>query len=93
MTLWGLLILLVVAAIAGSIGQALAGFSGGGCVVSIVLGFIGAFLGQWLAAQLHLPEPFVLNTDGQPFPLLWAIIGAALLSAVLGLLSRRRAYV
>ena len=42
MTLVGLLVLLLIAAICGGIGQSLAGYSLGGCLVSIVVGFIGA---------------------------------------------------
>lgn len=90
MSLLGLVILLVIAAIAGSIGQALAGYSVGGCLVSIVVGFIGAFFGLWLGRQLGLPEPFPITIQGETFPILWAIIGSALLSALLGLISRRR---
>ncbi len=92
MTLWGFLLLLIVAAIVGSIGQALGGFSRGGCLVSIVVGFIGAYVGAWLAQTLGLPEIFVVNIEGQTFPLVWAIVGAALFSAILGALTSRRAY-
>jgi uncharacterized membrane protein YeaQ/YmgE (transglycosylase-associated protein family) len=90
MSLTGFIILLIVAAIAGSLGQALAGFSLGGCLVSIVVGFIGAYLGMWLAQQLGLPTFFTINIQGESFPLIWAIIGSAILAAVLGLLTRRR---
>jgi uncharacterized membrane protein YeaQ/YmgE (transglycosylase-associated protein family) len=90
MTLLSLLILLAIAAIAGSLGQALAGHSVGGCLVTIVVGFIGAFFGLWLGQQLGLPEPFPITIQGETFPILWAIIGSALLSALLGLISRRR---
>ncbi len=92
MTFLGFIVLLIVAALAGSVGQALAGYSRGGCVVSMLVGFIGAYIGLWLARQLGLPEVFVLNIDDQPFPLIWAIIGSALFASVLGLLFRRRAY-
>jgi len=43
------LILLLVAGICGSIAQSLVGYSHGGCLVSIVLGLIGAVLGTFLA--------------------------------------------
>lgn len=88
MTLLELLILLLIAAIAGGLGQALSGYSLGGCLISIVVGFIGAFLGLWLARGLGLPEPFPISVGGSTFPLLWAIIGSALFSAILGVLSR-----
>jgi uncharacterized membrane protein YeaQ/YmgE (transglycosylase-associated protein family) len=88
MSLLGLLILLVIAAICGSIGQSLAGYDLGGCLVSIVVGFIGAFLGMWIAGKLGLPELFAINVEGKPFPILWAIIGSALFTLVMALLRR-----
>ena len=61
MSLMGLIIFLVIAAIAGTIGQALAGYSRGGCLMSIVVGFIGALLGLLLARTLRLPEPLPIR--------------------------------
>jgi uncharacterized membrane protein YeaQ/YmgE (transglycosylase-associated protein family) len=91
MTLIDVLILLVVAGVCGSIGQAIAGYSHGGCLVSIALGFIGAVIGVWVARELKLPELFVLRIQHTRFPVLWSIIGATLFVAVVGLISRRRA--
>jgi hypothetical protein len=34
----------------------------------------------------------VLTIDGEPFPVVWAVIGSALFAGVLGLLARQRAY-
>lgn len=85
-----LLILIVIAAICGAVGQAIAGNVRGGLIVSIVLGFIGALLGPWVAQALGLPEPLMINIGGQPFPVLWSIIGAALFVALIHLVSRRR---
>ena len=82
------IILLIVAGICGAIGQAIGGYSRGGCLVSIALGFIGALLGMWLARALGLPE--LLSVGG--FPIIWSIIGSALFVAVLGLLSRGRSW-
>ena len=90
MTLPGLIVLIVIAAICGAIGRALAGGSRGGLLVSIVVGFVGALLGPWLAVQMKLPEPFMLHISGQSFPILWSIIGAALFVAIIHLISRRR---
>ncbi|HET7286581.1 MAG TPA: hypothetical protein VFI71_03885, partial [Pyrinomonadaceae bacterium] len=58
MTLFDILILLLIAGICGALGQAIAGFSRGGCLVSIALGFVGAVLGMWLARAMGLPELF-----------------------------------
>jgi uncharacterized membrane protein YeaQ/YmgE (transglycosylase-associated protein family) len=90
MTLTGFLILLVIAGIVGALGQGLAGYSFGGCLGSILLGFIGAFVGVWLARQLGLPEFFTVTIDGEPFPVVWATIGAAILALLFGLIGRRR---
>ena len=90
MSLIGFVILLAIAAVAGALGQALAGYSIGGCLASILIGFVGAWIGTWIAGQLGLPAFFTVNVEGQPFPIVWAIIGAALLSFIFGLLGRRR---
>lgn len=93
MTLLGFIVLLVIAAVAGSIGQALSGYSFGGCIISIIVGFIGAYLGMWIAGQFGLPEPFLITIQGESFPLLWSVIGSALFTAILGLIFRgRRVY-
>jgi uncharacterized membrane protein YeaQ/YmgE (transglycosylase-associated protein family) len=90
LTLPGLLVLIVIAAVCGAIGKALGGGARGGLIVSIALGFIGALFGPWLARQLHLSEPLVLRVGGESFPIVWSIVGAALFVALLHLLSSRR---
>jgi uncharacterized membrane protein YeaQ/YmgE (transglycosylase-associated protein family) len=84
------LLLLLIAGICGAIGQAISGYSRGGCLVSIALGFVGALLGVWLSRLLNLPELFALQFDNTTFPVIWSIIGAALFVAVIGLFTRRR---
>jgi uncharacterized membrane protein YeaQ/YmgE (transglycosylase-associated protein family) len=78
-----ILILLIIAAICGSLGASIAGSSKKGCLVSIVLGFIGAYIGSWLSQQLHIRE--IINIQG--IPVIWSIIGAALFVAVINLIS------
>ena len=90
MSLIDLLVLLLVAGICGALGQAIGGFTRGGCLVSIALGFIGALVGMWLSRSLGLPELFAVNIGGRPFPIIWSIIGSALFVAVIGLISRGR---
>ena len=90
MSLLEIIILLLIAGICGSIGRALVGFSRGGCVISIVVGFIGALLGTWIARQAHLPDFFILNIGGTDFPVVWSIIGSALFVGILSLLSPRK---
>lgn len=90
MTLGGILLLLLIAAVCGGIAQALVGYSRGGCIVSIVIGFIGALIGYWLSDALNLPLLFNITIQGQNFPVLWSIIGGVIFVAVLNLISGRR---
>ena len=90
MDLVSLLILLLVAGVCGALGQAIAGYSRGGCLVAIALGFIGALLGMWLAGALGLPELFAINIGGKSFPIIWSIIGSAIFVAIISLITRRR---
>jgi len=91
MTLIDFLILAIVAAICGMIGESLAGYSVGGCVTSAVIGYIGAFIGLWVARQFGLPELFAVTISGTTIPILWSIIGSALLVAGLALVRRSTA--
>lgn len=91
MSILGFLLLLLIAAVAGAIGQSIAGYSLGGCLVSIVVGFIGALIGTWLASVLDLTYILPVTIEGETFPILWAIIGSALFTIVVGLLTRGRA--
>ena len=92
MSILGIIILVIIAAVAGAIGQALVGYSLGGFFASVLIGFIGAFLGMWIATQLGLPEVFSVTVDGQAFPVVWSIIGSAILSLLFGLVAPRRRY-
>lgn len=92
MTILEFLLLLIIAGICGSLAQSLVGYSPGGCLASIALGFIGALFGSWLSRIMGLPEVFMLEIGGQSFPILWSIIGAVLFAAVLNLIVGRRRY-
>jgi uncharacterized membrane protein YeaQ/YmgE (transglycosylase-associated protein family) len=89
MTLFGLLFLLAVAGLCGSLGSALAGYSHMGCLSCIVLGFVGAWLGTWFASQVHLPALYVLHYRGESFPVVWSVIGATMFSGVTSMLTAR----
>jgi uncharacterized membrane protein YeaQ/YmgE (transglycosylase-associated protein family) len=90
MSLLGLLMLLLIAGVCGSIGRSIVGYSHGGCLVSVALGFVGAVIGVWLARALGLPTGMLsLDVDGKAFPVVWSILGAALFVAVLNVISPR----
>ncbi|MFO7526976.1 MAG: GlsB/YeaQ/YmgE family stress response membrane protein [Ignavibacteriaceae bacterium] len=89
MTLLQLIILLIIAGISGSIAKALVGFKRGGCIISIIVGFIGAYIGTILARELNFPELLSFTVGGVNFPIIWSIIGAALFVGVLSLFAPR----
>jgi len=86
MTLMELLVLLIIAAICGSVGQAIAGFDLGGCLVSIVVGFIGAYIGLWMSRKLGWPEMLNIKIGKETFPVIWAVIGSIVFTLVVGLI-------
>ncbi len=88
MSITELIVLLVIAAVCGGIGQSLAGYDLGGCLVSIVVGFIGAYIGMWMAGKFGLPEIFAVNIGGKTFPIIWAIIGSAIFTLIVALIRR-----
>jgi uncharacterized membrane protein YeaQ/YmgE (transglycosylase-associated protein family) len=84
------LLLLLIAGVCGAIGQAITGFTRGGCLVAIGVGFVGALIGTWLARAMALPASFVLSFGGTEFPVVWSILGSALFVAVISLIARGR---
>jgi uncharacterized membrane protein YeaQ/YmgE (transglycosylase-associated protein family) len=89
MSLMEFLILLLVAALCGAFAQAITGYSTGGCLVSIALGFIGALIGIWLARLAGLPKILVIDVGGTSIPIVWTILGGALFCGLLQFLRRR----
>lgn len=90
MSLLGFLLLLLIAAICGAVGQSIAGYSMGGCLASIVIGFVGALIGSWIATELGMGEIWTVDIEGQTIPIIWSILGAALFSLIVGLITRGR---
>lgn len=88
MSVLDFVVLLIVAAVCGSLGMAISGFSRGGCVMAVALGFVGALLGVWMARALALPEPVLLEIGEVHFPVVWSIVGSALFVVVISLLTR-----
>ena len=52
----------------------------------MLLGFLGAFVGTWLAHILRLPEILGVVIGGHPFPIVWSIIGGSVLVTLAHLL-------
>ena len=92
MSIIDFLLLLLIAGILGSLGQALGGYSTPGCAMSIVIGFVGAMIGIWAKSAFNLPELFVVQVTphSMKFPIVWSVLGSAAFVLVLRLLLGRR---
>lgn len=90
MNLFSFLLLVLIASIAGAIGAKLAGRKNMGCLTSILLGFIGALIGTYIADKLDLPLFPTIRFGSYQFPIVWAVIGAAIFVAFLNLISRSK---
>jgi uncharacterized membrane protein YeaQ/YmgE (transglycosylase-associated protein family) len=85
-----ILLAAVVALLIGSLGARIAGRRGQyGCLASIVIGLIGALVGRFVSEATGVRDFWVIDVDGRPFPVFWSILGAAVLVAVLTLVTRR----
>ena len=90
MTLLEFIVYLVIAGICGAIARAFAGGTPGGFVISILLGFLGAFIGTWIARMFRLPALVVVDVGGHPFPIIWSIVGGIVLASLAHALMRPR---
>jgi uncharacterized membrane protein YeaQ/YmgE (transglycosylase-associated protein family) len=90
MTLLDFIVYLVIAGVCGAIARAFGGGTAGGFIISILLGFLGAFVGDWIARLLHLPQFFQVAVAGHSFPIVWSIIGGMILVMLANVLTRPR---
>ena len=85
----GFIAFLILGLIAGAIAKAiLPGRQGGGWVITLILGVVGAFLGGWLGGLIFgsgLQEFFSIQTW------LLAIVGSLIVLAIYGMVTRRSA--
>ena len=90
MSLLDFLIMFVIAVITGSIARSLVGFDRGGCILSAIVGFIGALIGTWLAREFNWPEIFSIEIRNITYPIVWTILGAVIFTLVLSLISPKK---
>lgn len=83
-----IVILVVVAGACGALGKAIVGYSQGGMLVAIALGFVGALIGMWLSRKLDLPEVVPLQIGSTRFPIVWSIAGSAIFVGIISILNR-----
>jgi uncharacterized membrane protein YeaQ/YmgE (transglycosylase-associated protein family) len=92
MTLLGVLLLILLGAVCGVVAELIVGFSPGGFLASAAVGFVGAWVGAWLAGALHLPSMLVVNIEGHAIEVVWTVLGAILLLLVVSVVRHRPYY-
>jgi uncharacterized membrane protein YeaQ/YmgE (transglycosylase-associated protein family) len=92
MTVLELIVYLVIAGVCGAIARAVAGGTGRGFILSVLLGFLGALVGTWIAHVFHLPLFFTVVIENHPFPIVWSILGGIVLVGIAHALTRPRGY-
>jgi uncharacterized membrane protein YeaQ/YmgE (transglycosylase-associated protein family) len=90
MTLIGFLLLILVGAICGGIAEFIVGFRPGGFIASTVVGFVGAFIGSWIAPRIGLPSLLAVRVEGHSIEVIWSVLGAILLLLVMSAFRRRK---
>ncbi len=88
-SLWEWIFFVGVAVIGGGLLQGIAGYSPGGCAISLVMGVLGAIAGAWVASQFELPRLYAISIGGEEIPLVWPALGAIIFVAILSLLLQR----
>ena len=80
-----ILVIVVLGGLAGGLAKLLMpGRDPGGCIITVLLGIAGAFVGTWLGQVLHLYQA------GQAAGFIGAVVGAFILLALYRLIARRR---
>jgi len=77
--------MLVIAGACGFIASQLMGAKRMNIIVLIILGFVGAAVGNWAANSFGLPPLLTVQAGGQSFPLVWTIIGSMLVVSIVTL--------
>ena len=90
MSLLDFIIMFIIAAITGSIARSLIGYDRGGCILSAIVGFIGALIGTWLGRAYGLPKIWAPEIRGIEYPIIWSVLGAVIFTIILNLLSPRK---
>ena len=93
MDLLQILILLVIAGICAAFAELLIGFTPGGLLISVIVGVIGAYLGNWIASIISrtgvsLFDILSIQIGNVRFKVFWAFLGSLMLLWLLNILRK-----
>ena len=81
-----LTLIAAVAIVCGTVAQLTSGYSRGGCIVNLAIGFLGALAGVVVARSLNAPLIYDLQVQSTKFPIIYSIVGSVFFLAAIGLL-------
>ena len=84
MNLYDLLIMAVIAIVCGTFAQITSGYSRGGWIVNLGLGFLGAMAGAVIARTFNAPTIYDLKVRAVDFPIIYSLIGSVFFLAAIG---------
>ena len=73
------------ALVCGTFAQLTSGYSKGGWIVNLAVGFLGALAGVLVSRSLNAPVIYNLDINNTKFPIIYSVIGAVVLLAGIGL--------
>lgn len=80
--------MLIVAGACGFIASQLMGAKRVNIILLIVLGFVGAAVGNWAANFFGFPPILTISAGGHAFPLVWTILGSMLVVAIVTMIGQ-----
>jgi uncharacterized membrane protein YeaQ/YmgE (transglycosylase-associated protein family) len=84
MSLIDLLLIILVAIVCGIIAQLTSGYSRGGWIVNLGVGFLGALVGVIVARSFTVPVIYDFKYGAVDFPIIYSIIGSVFFLAAIG---------
>jgi uncharacterized membrane protein YeaQ/YmgE (transglycosylase-associated protein family) len=81
-----------VAVICAPIALFLTGKSHGGCPISVIAAFLGAYVGPRAAIEFGWVEPFLLSVGEVQFPVVTSAAGALILALLVNLVTLKRKF-
>jgi uncharacterized membrane protein YeaQ/YmgE (transglycosylase-associated protein family) len=84
MTLTSIVTWIIVGGVAGLLAEWLIGGVNAGCIGTVIIGILGAFIGGWVFGQLHIS----VGATGLLNDIITAFVGAALLLLLIRLVRR-----
>lgn len=84
MSFLNVVLLLAIAGVCGFLATKLMGARRINIILMIILGFIGAALGQWVAGFYNLPLFLPVEIGTRTFPVVWALVGSV---AIVGIVA------